>query len=448
MAFEEISISELRVGLYIKIEGSWFSHPFPTNTFKVKYQKELSTLRGLKKVTILYDPEKSDPEGLNEEADESGEGGDGSLSSNGEGSSEADSAIQEELVQQKIELQQDYRNYQEQLRKVEQDYNEVLREGKVMLQDLSSGSPRGLLTAKKMIGSLNDILVDNNSSRALMNLMGANETGEEFLLHSLNVCTLSILIARDLGLKRHEIEKIAMGAMLHDIGELKYSGEMLLKKSTCSSAETKAILKKHPRYGKETLATYPNFPHEALDIVSQHHERLNGTGYPLGLKESGITQYAKIVMVADAYDELCNHPDPKKSLTPSEALSFLYTKERSTMWSDAVVTLIRQLGVYPPGSLVVLSNDSMGLVTSVNMEKRLRPIVMVYSKDIPKEEAMILDLAREEDITIKEGIRPRELSPEIREYLNPRRIISYYPSTTENEEISSMLENQTVGAKS
>ena len=440
MAFQEITSNDLRIGLYIKIEGSWFSHPFPTNTFKIRYHKELETLRGLKKVKLLFDLDKSDPEDA--EQDETGQEGENATRSADSQLSEAEAAEQEELVQHKIELQKDYQNYQEQLRKVEADYKEVLREGKVMLQDLSSGSPRGLITAKKMIGSLNDILVNNDSSRALMNLMGSNDTGEEFLLHSLNVCTLSILIARDLGLKRHEIEKIAMGAMLHDIGELKYSAEMLLKKTRTVSAETKAILKKHPRYGKETLAAFPSFPHECLDIVLQHHERLNGTGYPTGLKEAGITQYAKIVMVADAYDEMCNNPDPTKSLTPSEALSMLYTKERASLWSEAVVTLIRQLGVYPPGSLVALTNGSMGLVTSVNMEARLRPIVMVYSPDIPKEEAMILDLAFEEDIAIKAAVRPRELAPEIRDYLNPRRIISYYPSTPEANDAQAVLEHQ------
>ena len=447
MAFEEISASDLRIGLYIKIEGSWFSHPFGTNTFKIGSKKELSTLKGLKKVKLLFDPDKSDPE---ETDDHDGSAGDGQAQT---GESDDPDELEfddnsDELVQQKVALQQDYRTYQEQLGKVEQDYNSVLREGKVMLQDLSSGSPRGLTTAKKMIGSLNDILVDNNSSRALMNLMGSNETGDEFLLHSLNVCTLSILIARDLEFNRHEIEKIAMGAMLHDIGELKYSGEMLLKKTQTASAETKAILRKHPRYGKETLAAFPNFPHECLDIVQQHHERLNGTGYPSGLKDVAITKYAKVVMVADAYDELCNHPDTTKNLTPSEALSYLYTKERAGLWADAVVTLIRQLGVYPPGSLVGLTNGSIGLVTSVNMESRLRPIILIYSPDIPKEEAMVIDLSREEDLSIKEAIRPRELSPEIRDYLNPRRIISYYPSLPEVGSSQSMLENQMAKASS
>ena len=76
------------------------------------------------------------------------------------------------------------------------------------------------------------------------------------------------------------------------------------------------------------LAAFPNFPHESLDIVYQHHERLNGSGYPLGVRESSINFYAKIVMVADEYDELCNNPDPAKCLTPAEALSFLYAKQR------------------------------------------------------------------------------------------------------------------------
>ena len=443
MAFKEITAEELRIGLYLKLEGSWFSHPFPTNTFKVTTRKELETLRGLKKVKILFDPDKSDSEGTGED-----EGNSSDVQTESRAAElEADAAEQEDLVQQKIELQEDYRTYQEQLQKVEKEYKEVLREGKVMLQDLSSGSPRGLTTAKKMVGSLNDILVDNDSSRALMNLMGSNDTGEEFLLHSLNVCTLSILIARDLGLKRHEIEKLAMGAMLHDIGELKYSGEMLLKKSRSTSAETKAILKKHPRYGKDTLSSFPAFPHECLDIILQHHERLNGTGYPSGLKDSGITQYAKIVMVADAYDELCNHPDPLRCRTPSEALSQLYTKERTSLWNDAVVTLIRQLGVYPPGSLVALTNGAMGLVTSVNMEARLRPIVMVYCPDIPKEEAMVLDLSREEEISIKEALRPRELAPEVRDYLNPRRIISYYPSNPESSDVQAAIEPQVTSAR-
>ena len=139
-------------------------------------------------------------------------------------------------------------------------------------------------------------------------------------------------------------------------------------------------------------------------------------------------------MVVDLYDELCHHPIPERSLIPSEALSYLYVKCRQTLWHDAIVSLIKQLGVYPPGSLVQLSNQKTGIVTSVNFENRLRPIILVYDEHISTEEPIVLNLAEEQDsLMIVEAIRPVDLAPKIRECLNPRRMISYFPSKTAAE---------------
>jgi hypothetical protein len=195
--------------------------------------------------------------------------------------------------------------------------------------------------------------------------------------------------------------------------------------------ELQTFLRTHPQYGVEMMEKIPNFPYEAIDIIHQHHERLNGSGQPSGKKDAQISTFAKIVMVVDLYDELCHHPDPARSLTPSEALSYLYVKCRQTLWQDAIVSLVKQLGVYPPGSLVQLSNQKTGIVTSVNFENRLRPIILVYDEHASKEEPIVLNLAEEEDsLTIVEAIRPGGLAPQIRECLNPRRMISYFPSNS------------------
>ena len=147
-----------------------------------------------------------------------------------------------------------------------------------------------------------------------------------------------------------------------------------------------------------------------------------------------ISQFAKIVMVVDEYDELCHHPDPDKSLIPSEALSYLYVKCRHTLWHEAVVSLISQLGVYPPGSLVNLSNQKIGIVTSVNLANRLRPVILVYDEHSSSDEPIILNLSEEdESLSIVSAIRPVDLSAKIRECLNPRRIISYFPSASSTE---------------
>ncbi len=119
-----------------------------------------------------------------------------------------------------------------------------------------------------------------------------------------------------------------------------------------------------------------------------------GRGTPKGLKGDAIHQFAQILMVVDAYDDLCNNLDLEKCLTPFEALSSLYTKRNSEFRGDVVSTLIRNLGVYPPSSIVELSDESIGVVTTTNPEDSLRPLVMLYAPEIPREEAIILDLAQ------------------------------------------------------
>ncbi len=442
MPFVPLQPCALRLGLFIKIDGSWFSHPFPTNTFKIKSSKDLETLRGLTNITLFFDPGRSDPESVQSEQPASLvpepelEPNPDPVSSSLQEPDPPEKKIHEDPIQRKVVQFEAFRTYQEHLQNVGSQFQEVVQEGKHMLQDVISGRPRGIRTAQKIVGNLCDILEETENSRALLNLIGSNETDEEFFLHALNVCSLSLMIGQDLGLGREDKEKLALGALFHDVGELKYPAEKLLRKGFMPPSELKAFLDTHPKYGVEMVEKLPNFPFEALEVIHQHHERLNGSGYPSGKKDEQISKFAKIVMVVDEYDELCHHPDPARSLIPSEALSYLYVKCRHTLWNEAVISLVKQLGVYPPGSLVHLSNQKVGIVTSVNMDKRLRPIILVYDEQQSPEEPIILNLAEEdESLSIVQAIRPSELALKIRECLNPRRIISYFPSTAPSEPV-------------
>lgn len=446
MPFVPLHTTALRLGLYIKIEGSWFSHPFPTNSFKIESAKDLETLHGLTKVTLYFDPDRSDPEGVhsNHTKEPDGKGVQATGEPDKEPSNESepitphDSSEEEEApedpIQRKVAQHEAFQVYQEHLQAVGDQFQEVVQETKQVMQDVISGRPRGLRTAQKIVEELYEILDIADTSRALLNLIGSNEPNEEFFLHALNVCSLSLMVGQDLGLSREDAEKLALGALFHDIGELKFPAEQLLRKGSMSASKRKNFLSNHPKYGAELAEKLPNFPYEAIDVIRQHHERLNGSGFPTGKKDAQISKFAKIVMVVDAYDELCHNPDPAKSLIPSEALSFLYVKCRRTLWHDAVVSLISQLGVYPPGSLVNLSNQKIGIVTSVNFASRLRPVILVYDEYTSPDEPIILNLSEEdESLSIVSAIRPVDLSPKIRECLNPRRIISYFPSASSAE---------------
>jgi len=447
MPFVPLEPSALRLGLFIKIEGSWFSHPFPTNSFKIVASKDLETLQGLKKVKLFVDFERSDPETSAEldlpdsssqehpelqMVDEPGLDGEGDASP----PPDVDAPF-EDPMQRKIAQHEAFQVYQSHLQEVEHQFQEVLQESKQMVQDVVAGRPRGLRTAQKVVGNLLDLLDGSDKSRALLNLIGSNETSEEFFFHATNVCSLSMMVGLDLGLSREENEKLAIGAFFHDVGELKFPAETLLRKGSMGKGELKTFLSTHTKYGVEIVEKVPNFPYEAVDIIRQHHERLNGTGVPSGKKEAQLNTFAKIVMVVDVYDELCHNPDPSRSMIPSEALSYLYVKCRHTLWHDAVVSLIKQLGVYPPGSLVNLNNQKIGIVTSVNFDNRLRPILLVHDEHASNQEPLVINLAEEdESLMIVEAIRPGDLAPHIRECLNPRRMISYFPSNTPVEALA------------
>lgn len=441
MPFVPLKNCDLRLGLSIKIEGSWFSHPFQTNSFKIKTVQELTTLQELSNLTLYVDWDRSDPEPDPSKSptldphkaitDEKAVVDKAEVAPSFE-----PEETPEVSVQRNMEQQEAFQVYQAHLQQVEARLQEVLEESKQMLQDIVGGRPRGLRTAQKIVGNLLDLLDGSDNSRALLNLIATNETNKEFFLHALNVCSLSMMVGLDLGFSRTENEKLALGAFFHDVGELKYPAETLLRKGNMTGAELKTFLRKHPQFGVDMVEKIPNFPYEAVKVIHQHHERLNGSGQPSGKKDPQISKFAKIVMVVDLYDELCHHPNPARSLTPSEALSYLYVKCRQTLWHDAVIALIKRLGVYPPGSLVHLSNQQTGIVTSVNFKNRLRPILLVYDKDTSHEGPIVLNLAEEEDsLAIVEAIRPADLSPEIRECLNPGRIISYFPSNSPIESI-------------
>ena len=434
MAFLPLqSIDDLDIGLFIKLEGSWFSHPFPTNTFKIKSNKDLAILRGLSRVKILYDPDRSDSvaqEELPTEPNTPKAIHSSPVDSTESTKNTADSDTQECFIEK--ERREVFESRRRQLRKAEQAYQEVLKHSKLMFQDLRVGHTRALGRTSEMISSLGKILSDPGTSMALMNLMLSEDREEGFFMHSLNVCTLSMMLGQEFNLSEDQLESLGIGAMFHDLGTLEYERIQNGFSSSIPPNEFPS-LRQHPQIGKKLSERLLGGSSPSLEIIEQHHERLDGSGYPLGLTDSEIGLLSKIVMVVDEYDDLCNAQEISRSLTPYEALSHLYSKQRGRLWEDAIVALVRMLSVYPPGSIVELSDGSLGVVSSINPHARMQPMVMLYAPDIPREQALIIDLSQENGLSIKTNLRPKEVTKDVRAYLNPRRIISYFPTQPEQE---------------
>ncbi|MEC4673123.1 MAG: HD domain-containing phosphohydrolase, partial [Nitrospirota bacterium] len=379
MSFQRANASDLRMGLYIKLAGSWFQHPFPTNTFKIKTDKELATIRSLRNIKIFFDPDKSDPT-----PEANVPAADVQHPANLPPLLEEDGCFEvEEISAEREQRIATAKQRRQCLVEAEQSYQEVLDENKMLMREVSCGYVKGMRKAEKLMTVLTDILGNDGSLVALMNLMGNHEVGDESYYHSLNTAILSMVVARDLELSQTDSHMIGLAALFHDIGQTTDEGDVHAK-GTHLSEKQQHTLRRHPHIGKRMLEKGFSFPKPSLDAIFQHHERLNGTGYPQGLRNEAIHVSAKIIMVIDAYDDLCNSIDTAKNITPYEAMRHLYAKRDSEYWENAIVSLIRCLGVYPPSSLVELTDGSIGIVSTINLQDRLRPLIMLYNHDVPQ----------------------------------------------------------------
>ncbi|RPI40963.1 MAG: HD domain-containing protein, partial [Hyphomicrobiaceae bacterium] len=220
------------------------------------------------------------------------------------------------------------------------------------------------------------------------------------------------------------------GAMFHDVGKLDIPDRIVRKADALTKHEL-SLLQQHCAYGVETGRKL-GLPNEALTVIAQHHELMDGSGYPKGLKGGDCSLLARIVAIANTYDNLCNPARPSQVLTPHQALSLMYAQQRAKFDSAPLTTFVRCMGIYPPGTIVVLSNDCIGMVVSVNSSKPLKPTVLIYDPQVPREQAILVELESEPEVSISRALTPEQLAKPIYDYLSPRRRVTYYFDSESN----------------
>jgi putative nucleotidyltransferase with HDIG domain len=257
-----------------------------------------------------------------------------------------------------------------------------------------------------------------------INLMKDKLGAEETYHHALNVAVMSMMLAKELKAPPEAMRLLGVAAIFHDAGKMDLPERVTRRTDPLTKAEA-ALLQQHVPYGIE-IARKLGLPGEALNVIAQHHEHVDGSGYPKGLKGNEISMLARIVAVANEFDNLCNPVNAARALTPHEALSLLYGQQRGQFEPMVLNTFIRCMGIYPPGTVVMLSNDTLALVTSVNSTKPLKPTVLIYDPAVPRDEAILVDLEEEPDVSIVRTLKPQQLSDEVFDYLSPRRRMAYY----------------------
>ncbi|OUS25235.1 hypothetical protein A9Q99_21810 [Gammaproteobacteria bacterium 45_16_T64] len=244
---------------------------------------------------------------------------------------------------------------------------------KSVLDDVRIGNALDVKKAKETVSDCVDSLLRNPD--ALMWLGKINNVNSGTAEHSLNVCILVVAFGRHLGLEKLELEQLGLCGLLHDIGMMKVPGDVLSKGSQLSEKETR-ILKGHTLHGRNILMSNPGLYHGVTDVAHCHHEHLDGSGYPRGLKAVGISHNTRMVSIVDTYIDMTTEQFGGKPSTTLEAVRFLYANRGTKFDDELVLQFVQCVGLYPPGSLALLNNGEVGIVISTNYKNRRLPKVL------------------------------------------------------------------------
>ncbi|WPL18739.1 Cyclic di-GMP phosphodiesterase response regulator RpfG [Thiorhodovibrio winogradskyi] len=357
---KKILTEQLRPGMYIHdLNCGWLDHAFLSSRFAVKNHAVIAKIRKTGVRELYIDTEK--------------------------GSDVADARTQQEVEQElDDEIGAIVENQADELTEVplheERARAEwVLRQAvsviNGLMSDLRLGQQLDLEQTAPMLTEMTDSIFRNQ--HALLGLQRIRRRDRYTFEHSVNVAVLMIAFGRSLGLERDVLHEIGTGALLHDIGKTLVPSDILNKPERLTEHELK-IMQEHVEHTERLLNAAPGISPASLQVAAEHHERMDGSGYPNRKAGEAISQFGRMAAIVDIYDAITSDRVYHQGMEPSLALRKLLEWSHYHVDSELVQHFIRCVGIYPVGTLVRLASQRIGMVMESNSNHLLQPVVRVF----------------------------------------------------------------------
>jgi HD-GYP domain-containing protein (c-di-GMP phosphodiesterase class II) len=344
MIEKKVSVMHLKTGMYISnLDRPWKETPFLFQGFYVNGSAEMDELK--KHCNFVFiDVER----GI--DADEY-------LSDDDAEEKEIQSAkVEKELPQAKL------------------IYTKIRDELMKIMEDAKAGKQLKITPLEKDVFTLVEGYLRNTDAYLLLTKL---KTRDDYTYtHSLSASVFAVMLGKELGLKREDLQELAIATMFFDIGKVKLPREILLKAEPLNTDES-ALIKEHVLHSVKLLESAEGVKRSVIDVALNHHERYDGNGYPSGKKNDDIPLFARIAGIVDTYDAMTSERVYSKLYTHEQTIKQLYQRRNIDFQDDLLEQFIRCLGIYPTGSLIELSTGEVGVVLQQNSIRRLKPRVMI-----------------------------------------------------------------------
>ncbi len=371
-----ISATQLISGMYIhELNCSWMKHPFTLNQFTIREKKDIKKIHdiGIKSLKIdiskgLDVPENTPAERSNSET------------SNKKCSSKASS------------LKTEAKKHLQQIRKEAKDIKSLAVDAiSNIMKNVKLGQQIELEQVNPVIDKMSESVLENHN--ALLGLSRIRNMDTYTFEHSVNISVLMMSFCKSRGMSEQVIHEVGVGGLLHDIGKALTPPEILNKPGQLTDKEF-LIMRHHVVDSHKILAQTPGISQNALDVAALHHEKYDGSGYPYGKNGDEISLIGQMSAIVDVYDALtadrCYHMGQAPSVVLKRMLSWTGSHFNPSLTQEFIYCV----GIYPPGTLVMLSNHYLAVVTE-NNDNLLTPCVVAFlnAKTHETIEPVLIDLS-------------------------------------------------------
>jgi HD-GYP domain-containing protein (c-di-GMP phosphodiesterase class II) len=380
---KKINVEHLRVGMHLEeLCGSWMEHPFWRTKFVIKDPKDIRLIveSGIKEVWI--DIEK----GLDIPAAASKEQVEAKVDAELMETAAATGTPVQIMPVKKVAMTEEVKRAAK-----------ICENGKAavvsMFQEVRMGKAISAEAAGELVDEISSSVARNPG--ALISLARLKTADDYTYMHSVAVCALMVVLARQLNLDEKQIRDAGMSGLLHDLGKAMMPMEVLNKPGKLTDEEFR-IIKSHPEEGHRLLVEGGSASATVLDVCIHHHEKVDGSGYPHRLKDEQISVFAKMGAVCDVYDAITSNRPYKAGWDPAESIRKM--TEWTTGHFDARIfqAFVKSIGIYPVGSLVRLSSGRLGVVAEQSEKSLLTPRIKVFfsTKSMAYIPPELIDLSR------------------------------------------------------
>lgn len=364
---KRIPLDEIRIGMYVVgLDRSWVRTPFLFHRKLITSPAEIDLLRKHRIRDVVIDTAR----GLDVERD-SVPGPESRVEK-----AKVEAAVgHAAMIAEPSPAEVAFRPLAIELSTAQRIHEEALAAAQSVFDGVGGGARVNAEVAEKVVGHLAASI--DRSPEANLLLLQMRRFQKDLFTHAVNVCVLALVVN---AIEKFDSDEtsLGLGALLHDVGETRVPRNLLRKRDRYSAAEQR-LVHQHPSLGARLLEENSHMPPMARRIILEHHERIDGSGYPVAQAGAEIAQLSQIVAITDAYDDMLSGRG-QPALPSTEVLRQLYMQSNCGSLDRILVErVIRSLGVYPVGSVVELDSGEQAIVVAVNRLDSLKPTVKIIS---------------------------------------------------------------------